>query len=293
MRWNASRPMPRPNAAFSSLGTSWHIESDNLTDELVVEVRDRIDTYDRTYSRFRSDSLVGRMAKSAGDYLFPSDLTPLLEVYQKLHRVTDGAVDPGVGSALESLGYDSEYSLRAGPITSTSSFLETMTVDGTRVHTDAPFVLDVGAVGKGQIVDIVAGILRLRGARRYLVDAGGDMAFRHEEPLRVGLEHPADHSTAIGVVELCEGAVCASGTNRRQWGDGVHHILDARTGRPTQKVIATWVVADTACEADGIATALFFAEPERIAEEFSFRFARMFADGIVENSVDFPGEIFR
>lgn len=64
------------------------------------------------------------------------------------------------------------------------------------------------------------------------------------------------------------------------------------TGLPTRAVIATWVTAPTALDADGLATALFFTEPARLAGSFDFEFARMRADGRVEFSPGLPGEVF-
>ena len=90
-----------------------------------------------------------------------------------------------------------------------------------------------------------------------VVDAGGDIAVRGA-PQRIGLEHPFDERRAIGVWEVADAALCASAVNRRAWGDGLHHVLDARTGAPVRTVAATWAVAPTAMRADAIATALFF-----------------------------------
>ena len=58
--------------------------------------------------------------------------------------------------------------------------------------------------------------------------------------MRIGLEHPYDATRAIGVVELRDGAMCASAVNRRVWGEGLHHVLDARTGLPVRTWAATW-----------------------------------------------------
>ena len=80
--------------------------------------------------------------------------------------------------------------------------------------------------------------------------------------------------------------------NRRAWGDELHHVIDGRTGMPTHDVVATWVVADDAATADGLATALFFAPAERLAPAFRFSWVRMFADGRAEISTDFDGELF-
>jgi ApbE family len=83
----------------------------------------------------------------------------------------------------------------------------------------------------------------------------------------------------IGVANLQNRALCASAVNRRAWGNGLHHVLDARTGAPTTEVVATWVVASDAALADGLATALFFTGAHRLAETHRFAYVRMLADG--------------
>jgi thiamine biosynthesis lipoprotein ApbE len=110
--------------------------------------------------------------------------------------------------------------------------------------------------------------------------------------IQVGLEHPLDPRLVIGVANLQNRALCASAVNRRAWGDGLHHVLDARTGAPATEVVATWVVADDAALADGLATALFFTGVHRLAEIHRFAYVRMLADGRAERSPDFDGELF-
>ena len=69
-------------------------------------------------------------------------------------------------------------------------------------------------------------------------------------------------------------------------------ILDARTGIPVRDVVATWVVADDAATADGLATALFFTRADHLAKVFNFSYVRMFADGRAEISRNFDGQLF-
>lgn len=164
--------------------------------------------------------------------------------------------------------------------------------DGHALTTLRPVVLDVGAAGKGYLVDIVGELLHGAGIHEFVIDASGDIVHAGPTAIRVGLEHPLDPTRAIGVVNLKAGSLCASATNRRTWGDGLHHVIDATTGLPTERVIATWAMAATGLVADGLATALFLAEPARLAERFEFEFVRMFADGRVERSVDLDGELF-
>jgi thiamine biosynthesis lipoprotein len=94
------------------------------------------------------------------------------------------------------------------------------------------------------------------------------------------------------VANLRDRALCASAVTRRAWGEGLHHELDARTGVPARDVVATWVVADDAATADGLATALFFTGAKDLARTFRFSYVRMFADGRAEISPNFDGELF-
>jgi thiamine biosynthesis lipoprotein len=57
-------------------------------------------------------------------------------------------------------------------------------------------------------------------------------------------------------------------------------------------VAATWVLADDAMTADGLATALFFTDPARLAEEFAFDYVRMFSDGRATFSDAMAGVLF-
>jgi thiamine biosynthesis lipoprotein len=163
--------------------------------------------------------------------------------------------------------------------------------DGRRLDAPSPVLLDLGAAGKGQLVDLVGAVLDGLGHERWVVDASGDLRPRGV-PLRVALEHPADPRRAIGVVEVADRAVAASATSRRAWGDGLHHVLDAVTGEPVRGVVATWAIADTAMVADGLATALFFdVDPELLARHDA-EWVRMFADGRAQRSPGLPGEVF-
>ncbi len=258
----------------------------------LASVEQRAADFDRVYSRFRDDSLVARIARDAGSYAFPADAGPLFSLYRELYEATDGAVTPLVGRALETLGYDRAYSLQpSGPARPVPPWDEAFGWDGSRLTVLRPTVVDVGAAGKGYLVDLVAALLRAGGVDDGVVDASGDLVHFGQGSLRVGLEHPLDSTKAIGIYELRNRALCASAVNRRSWGNDLHHVIDVATGLPTRNVIATWAIADTALLADGLATALFFAGEEQLSR-FDFQFVRMFSNGRVEHSARFDGELF-
>ena len=279
---------------FDAIGTRWQIDTvDPLPPEVVERIAARVEAFDRTYSRFRDDSLVSEIAKTPGTYRLPDDADDLFGLYRRLYEATDAAVSPLVGRTLESMGYGRGYSLRPeaerAPVPRWEDSFAF--ADGV-LTTLRPLVLDVGAAGKGYLVDIVGRLLVAAGIDGFVIDASGDIVHAGGDPIRVALEHPRDPGKAIGVVTLANGSLCASASNRRSWGDGLHHIIDATTGLPTERVIATWAMAATGLEADGLATALFLAEPQRLALTFEFDFVRMFANGRIERSPHLDGELF-
>ncbi|WP_327672734.1 MULTISPECIES: FAD:protein FMN transferase [unclassified Streptomyces] len=289
--------------AFDAIGTRWQIDTDEpLSAGLRTRIIERAERFDATYSRFRPDSLVSRIAAApgGGEFGFPEDAHDLFDLYDRLYAATDRAVDPLVGRDLELLGYDPAYSLvpapdearRAEHARGRATWAADVVREGTTLVTGRPLVIDIGAAGKGYLVDLLSDILREAGHTDFVVDGSGDLFHSGGRAIRVGLEHPYAPQQVIGVAHLHGYALCASGITRRTWGEGLHHVLDARTGVPVDKVVATWVVAEGAALADGLATALFFTEAQRLAEDFRFTYVRMYSDGRAEHSPDFDGEIF-
>ncbi|AJT42961.1 membrane protein [Psychromicrobium lacuslunae] len=284
---------------FEAIGTHWQIDTaEELSPTVRQELGALIERYDQAFSRFRGDSLVSQAAREPGRYQLPPPAEQLAEFYRKLYELTDGAMTPLVGDSLSHLGYDASYSLRAGDgFLPPPSWQAAIEWQGTQLHTKLPVALDLGAAGKGQLVDLLAELLTEHGVMNFVIDASGDMFTSLSSPLSIALEHPYDASSAIGVVQLGGRntnyrAICASASNRRNWGDGLHHVLDGGTGQPVQTVVASWVLAADAMHADGLATALFFTDHSVLQQDFDFASVRLFSDGRAEVSANFDGELF-
>lgn len=278
---------------FDAIGTVWEVETRHpLPDDARAAVAARIADFDATWSRFGSDSLVARLARDGGAAPAPADAPAMLDAYAELSDATDGAVNPLVGESLARRGYDAAYSfVDHGATPSRRDWRELVAWSEAVLEVREPLLLDVGALGKGRLVDLVLDALTPWASGNLVVDAGGDLAVRGA-PQRVGLEHPYDPSRVIGVAEVTDAALCASATNRRAWGDGLHHVLDARTGEPVRAIVATWALAPTAMRADAAATALFFDGGPELAHAWGVEWVRMTSDGRVEWSPGSKAELF-
>lgn len=277
---------------FDAIGTRWEIETAQpLDDASRTRVAAVVEQFDRDWSRFRPDSLVTALARGGGAVALPADAASMLDAYRELSAATGGGVNPLVGESLSALGYDAEVSLAVGaPIPAPQDWTDIVSWSGGVLSVTEPAQIDVGAVGKGRLVDLVLAALS-DVAGDVTVDAGGDIAVRGDE-VRIGLEHPFDTTKAIGVARVTDQALCASAINRRAWGEGMHHVLDARTGVPVRTWAATWAIAPDAMRADAIATAVFFDGGAELAARWGVEWVRMSTAGIAERSPNCPVELF-
>jgi thiamine biosynthesis lipoprotein len=80
----------------------------------------------------------------------------------------------------------------------------------------------------------------------------------------VGLRHPLRPGRRLATITLDDRALGTSGSGTQFFidrGRRVGHILDPRTGLPAEGVISATVLAESAADADALATALYVLGP--------------------------------
>lgn len=283
---------------FEAIGTHWQIDySDQRTPEaravLAGRIKQEITEFDKKFSRFRPDSWVADMAKSPGIFEVGEEVRELFDLYVELYQITNGAFTPLIGDTLESLGYDSEYSLVTKEPRLPFAWRDALEYHFPKVKMKQATMLDLGAAGKGYLIDIIGDLIESHGIKKYCIDAGGDIRHRDQSDasLRVGLEDPHDPHKVIGVITLCNQSICCSAGNRRRWGT-YHHIIDPLTLRSPEHIASVWTIAGSTMRADALATCLFLVEPDILRERFDFEYCIMKPDREIECSSGFGAEFF-
>ena len=283
---------------FDAIGTSWVITllSDDTFEkhaQLEADIYQTIEDYDKNYSRFRADSLVTKMAQQKNTYLLPDDAKPLLDTYELLYKLTDGAVTPLIGNVLSDAGYDAEYSLKPKLLRPTLAWDEAIEYNYPYLTIKQPTILDFGAAGKGYLVDIISDLIEQSGVESFYLNAGGDLRYKTVtcEAVRIGLENPDDSTEAIGIASIINRSLCGSAGNRRTWANYTHIIHPGTLRSPTNKK-AVWVVSDTTLVSDALTTALLFVSPESLSNHFDFEYAIVQDDYSLITSADFPADFF-
>ncbi|MES2023524.1 MAG: FAD:protein FMN transferase [Patescibacteria group bacterium] len=281
---------------FEGIGTAWVIDiykdlTKSKEENILSKIKNRIEIFDKNYSRFRDDSLVTKMSKDIGDFLLPDDAEEMFSLYYDLYLKTNGLFTPLVGDLLSDAGYDAKYSLKQRKdLEIPLAWEEVMEYKFPNLKINKPVLLDFGAGGKGYLVDLVAKVLEEDNIFEYCIDAGGDILHKGKMPIRVGLENPENIKQVIGVYNLQNKSICGSAGNRRKWGNFTH-IFNPKTLTSPDEIIGVWVVAKTALLADALATCLFFVSAENLFD-YEFEYILIKKDFSVEKSKNFSGEIF-
>jgi FAD:protein FMN transferase len=129
--------------------------------------------------------------------------------------------------------------------------------------------IDLGGVAKGYAVDRMIQVLCDGGVESILVNAGGDIATYGTKPGGVNwviaIRHPRMPRNLL-IKSNPLSAVATSGDYQRYFmEDGVryHHILDPSDGFPARGCISVTAWAESAMEADMLATTIFVLGPEK------------------------------
>ncbi|MBI3888897.1 FAD:protein FMN transferase [Candidatus Nomurabacteria bacterium] len=282
---------------FDGIGTKWQIDifedlSEIDQDKLLARVKNRIEVFDKNYSRFRDDSLVTKMSKETGVFALPDDAEKMFTLYYDLYKITDGYFTPLVGNILSDAGYDAKYTLKQKKELEKAPIWEdVMEYKFPNIEIKKPVILDFGAGGKGYLLDLVAKEIEASGIFEYCIDAGGDILHKNKVPTRVGLENPENTEEAIGVYNLQNKSIAGSAGNRRAWGNFTH-IMNPKTLISPRDIIAVWVVAETGLVADALATCLFFVPVSTLSDKYKFEYVLVKKDHSIEKSSNFKGEMF-
>jgi thiamine biosynthesis lipoprotein len=207
----------------------------------------------------------------------PVQVSPLLgraiEVGLRAARVTNGAVDPTIGTAIRIAGYDDDFAKVAadrGPVQLRAAKIpgwQVIRFDSVSRSVLMPegVELDLGSTGKALAADLAAGAARVAMNRGgVLVGLGGDIATAGTPPeggwrILVAEDSNVPPDCDGQVICIQAGGVATSSTTVRRWRRGealLHHIIDPQSGLPADGPWRTVTVLARNCvDANVAATA--------------------------------------
>lgn len=260
LRANILRPI-------DGLGTRWYFELfEEIPDTLEQKIINQIHSFERSYSRFLADSLLSILNKNKILIDPPKEFQNILQLGLKYYQTTNTVFTLSGERALSSIGYDDRYTLVAEEKRADIPELTTsLEVNEQKIILYNNASLDLGGIGKGFLIDKIALMLLKEGIQFFVINAGGDIFVTSDngKPIELYLEHPTQKTSLIGSVCLQNQALAVSSPFKRAWKDSVtgiqyNHILSENVVEFT-----SFVIAETATEADVWATTLIAASEDQ------------------------------
>jgi thiamine biosynthesis lipoprotein len=229
---------------------------------------------DLAANRFHEDSELSLLNATPGrDVVISPLLTQLIGAALRGARLTGGAVDPTVGSAVRLAGYDADFA--AVPADGLAIDLVASRIPGWQgivfdeaartVRLPRGVDLDLGATAKALTSDLSAAAALSKISRGgVLVSLGGDISVAGDPPAEGWLIQTSEDSGAPieageETISIRSGGIATSSTTVRRWTRGgvtLHHIIDPATGLPSDGPWRTaTVVAGTCVDANIASTA--------------------------------------
>ncbi len=252
---------------FGTIYKITYQSEENLKDEIEAELK----KVDNSLSPFNKASVITHINENT-DLTADSLFTEVFLLAKQISQETHGAFDITVAPLVNAWGFGFKNVAQVDSIMidSLHQFVgidKVELIDGKVVKKDPRLMLDCSAIAKGYGVDCVARLLDSKGIRNYMIDIGGELVMKGENPKMetwsIGVNKPIDDSLSVNqeiqaVLKLTNVGLATSGNYRNFYykgGKKYAHTIDPRTGYPIQhNILSATVVAPDCATADAYAT---------------------------------------
>jgi thiamine biosynthesis lipoprotein len=212
----------------------------------------------------------------SGDWIdLDPALRPWIERAQALEKLSDAYFSPAAGSLVKLWGFHSGQpnQERSPPAPNAIDALmqppprmSDLEIDGERIRSVNPHVqLDFNAIAEGFVAQKIMTQFKSNGIHDALLDTGGDiyaLGQAETRPWRVAIQNPFAEGALATLDVTPSSAIFTSGSYRKQFtyqGTRYSHVINPRTGWPSQGLVSATVITTDTLLADATATALLAA----------------------------------
>jgi FAD:protein FMN transferase len=277
----------RVEGSVDAMGTAFSIVAygedrsrlQSAVSEGLEEAR-RLDEMLSNYKPSSEWSMVNRMAGDGPVHITP-ELFQLLSACVEYSRESEGAFDISVGPLMKVWGFykgTGHLPHRAEVWGALNRIgYQNILLDPAKqtVRFAKPGIeLDPGGIGKGYAVDRIAQILKDNGVRQALVSGGGSSIYAigappHEKGWKVDIKNPKNPEESIETVYLKDESMSTSGNYEKFFyaeGKMYSHIMDPRTGYPSQGMLSTSVIAPRTLDSEAWTKPYYILGPKWAAK---------------------------
>ena len=268
--------------AFKAMATPCEVRVETDNGRLARRVIDVVEAEARRieakFSRYRDDSIIGRINSAAGrKTIVDAETAHLLDFASQCFDLSGGMFDVTSGVLRRVWRFDGSNQVPgASEIKSLLKLVGWKKVlwRDSSVTLPGGMEIDLGGLAKEYAVDRALAVAREITAAPVLVNFGGDLAVSGPRTggtrWNVAIASVEKDDAMAGMLELANGALATSGDSRRfLLKDGIRysHILSPRTGWPVKDAPRSVTVSAPNCVEAGMVATLAMLQGKR-AEQF-------------------------
>lgn len=241
-------------------------ESLAIAKKEIIRIENLISSWDQKSETSRINRNAGIAAVEVSKELFD-----LIFRAQQISKLSSGAFDLTFAAIDKLWNFDGRESEMPNPDTLKASVFnigyQLIELDEESLTVFLPkkgMKIGFGAIGKGYAADRAKQLLVERGVLGGIINASGDMNTWGTKPdgssWTIGIVNPMNNKKVFSWFSLEHNAVVTSGDYEKFTqinGRRYSHIIDPRTGIPSQGIVSCTIFAGKAELADAIATAIF------------------------------------
>lgn len=226
---------------FGTIYKITYQSEENLKDEIEAELK----KVDNSLSPFNKASVITHINENT-DLTADSLFTEVFLLAKQISQETHGAFDITVAPLVNAWGFGFKNAAQVDSIMidSLHQFVgidKVELIDGKVVKKDPRLMLDCSAIAKGYGVDCVARLLDSKGIRNYMIDIGGELVMKGENPKMetwsIGVNKPIDDSLSVNqeiqaVLKLTNVGLATSGNYRNFYYKGGKNMPIPSTRAP-------------------------------------------------------------
>ena len=258
---------------------------------------DEVRRIERTFSRYRADSIVARINAAAGQDAVACDdeTNALLDYAAVLHSNSGGLFDITSGVLRRAWDFRRPVVPAQAALDALLPLVGWRHVEraGGKVRlAQTGMEIDFGGFGKEYAADRAAALLLAAGVRHGYVNLGGDLRIIGPQPdgapWSIGVQDPRDSGKLAAAIPIASGALATSGDYERfvdVAGRRYCHVLDPRSGMPVSHWRSVSVLGPLAIAAGSCSTIAMLMQEDGLA----------FLDqsGMAYLAIDQQGQCFR
>ncbi len=260
--------------------------------QLSQQVQAKLQAYHEAWHAWQPSELtqINQAIAQHQSIAISSEMADLLRLSTRLSEQSGELFNPAIGRLIRLWGFQRHEEKPWTPPSDKAiqaylfkaPHMSDITIENGRLSSNNDTVqLDFGAIAKGYAIEKIAGFLRANGVRHAIINAGGNLKALGNpqgKPWRIGIQNP-NQAGIVGILFLDDNeSVATSGNYRRYYtyaGKTYHHVIDPRTGRPSEGSVSATIIANDASVADATATAFMINGTENwqeLAKRFHLKY---------------------